>query len=348
MRVFKWTSLFHVDKEPSIVPVWFSLPKLPIHFFKKECLFHVVSCLGRPLFMHAATTSLARPSVARVCVEVDLMQPLPKCVWVGVGTGDSEGFWQVLQPENLPIYCSFCFRQGHDMGGCHVKHPELQAAMQKREPQRQETQAVSFRPKRAGNVGSLTDVGLAGGSVSANLAMPADSSAIADEPTATATAEALGRHSAHPAAAEARDALAGQSGAQAEGALLAPVVEAEKELDQSCDGQEALVVRPSLTSPCTEATGKAGNTLDGQVAATTQYEQDGEESNRTDGLAVGSEGEEEEIQHVERVAGNLSPRSRVVGGQREAGSLVIDIFNLDPLVQQVQAKVHAEGRRMQS
>ena len=59
MRVFKWTSSFHVDKEPSIVPVWFSLPKLPVHFFKKECLIHIVSCLGKPLFRDAATNSLA-------------------------------------------------------------------------------------------------------------------------------------------------------------------------------------------------------------------------------------------------------------------------------------------------
>ena len=80
MRVFKWTTSFHVDKEPSLVPVWFSLPKLLLHLFHKECLFHVVSLLGRPLFMDAATRSLSRPSVARVCVEVDQVKPLPSRV----------------------------------------------------------------------------------------------------------------------------------------------------------------------------------------------------------------------------------------------------------------------------
>ena len=48
MRVFKWTPKFHVDRESSLVPVWFRLPKLPIHLFDKQCLFHIVSRLGTP------------------------------------------------------------------------------------------------------------------------------------------------------------------------------------------------------------------------------------------------------------------------------------------------------------
>ena len=67
--------------------------------------------------------------MARVCAEVDLLKSLPKRVWISVGTGESEGFCQVLEPENLPSYCSFCFCQGHDMDGCHVKYPELRGAL---------------------------------------------------------------------------------------------------------------------------------------------------------------------------------------------------------------------------
>ena len=91
MRVFKWTSKFHVDRESSLVPVWFRLPKLPIHLFAKPCLFHIVSCLGNPLFVDTATSSFSRPNVARVCVEVDLLKTLPMRVWVDMGDGD--GFW---------------------------------------------------------------------------------------------------------------------------------------------------------------------------------------------------------------------------------------------------------------
>lgn len=43
IRVFKWSTAFHVDKEPSVAPVWFQLPKLPVHYFHKEVLFQIVS-----------------------------------------------------------------------------------------------------------------------------------------------------------------------------------------------------------------------------------------------------------------------------------------------------------------
>ena len=35
MRVFKWITTFHVDRESALVPVWFSLPKLLVHLFDK-------------------------------------------------------------------------------------------------------------------------------------------------------------------------------------------------------------------------------------------------------------------------------------------------------------------------
>ena len=77
MRVFRCSPGFHVDREPSIVLVWFQLPKLQIHYFNKECLFQIVRCLDKPLFVDAATVSGAHPSVARVRVEVDLIKAPP-------------------------------------------------------------------------------------------------------------------------------------------------------------------------------------------------------------------------------------------------------------------------------
>lgn len=126
MRVFKWSPSFHVDKEPLIAHIWFSLPKSPIHYFNKECLFHIVSCLGWPLFMDSATSSLARLSVARVCVEVDLLKPQPKQVWIRVGTSEAEGFYQSLEPEEMSAYCGHCFKQGHIEDECRAKFSKLQ------------------------------------------------------------------------------------------------------------------------------------------------------------------------------------------------------------------------------
>ena len=73
--------------------------------------------------MDSATASGVRQSVARVCVEIDLLQPLPSRIWIG--NGEHSGFWQQLVPERLPQYCDHCFRQGHDRDTCFVLHPTL-------------------------------------------------------------------------------------------------------------------------------------------------------------------------------------------------------------------------------
>ena len=91
MLVFRWSPDFHVDREPSIAPVWFQLPKLPIHYFNKECLFQIVCYVGKPLFVDVATASGSRRSVARVCVEIDLLKSFPGRILIR--NGDHEGFW---------------------------------------------------------------------------------------------------------------------------------------------------------------------------------------------------------------------------------------------------------------
>ncbi|XP_071928074.1 uncharacterized protein [Coffea arabica] len=111
MRVFRWTREFHVHKESSLAPVWVDLPNLPIHYFDKHSLFSILSPVGRPLFLDSATAAGTRPSVARVCVEIDVSKQVVPRVWIAV-EGES-GFWQKIVPENLPSYCSYCWRLGH-------------------------------------------------------------------------------------------------------------------------------------------------------------------------------------------------------------------------------------------
>ncbi|XP_071906094.1 uncharacterized protein [Coffea arabica] len=115
MRVFKWSPDFTVSSESSRAPVWIALEHLPIHFFDKASLFSIASTIGNPLQIDAATASLARPSVARLCVDLDISKELPARVWIGTG---SHGFWQRVLYENLPLYCLLCSRQGHSSDGC--------------------------------------------------------------------------------------------------------------------------------------------------------------------------------------------------------------------------------------
>ncbi|XP_071929043.1 uncharacterized protein [Coffea arabica] len=126
MRVFRWTREFHVQRESSLVPIWVELPNLPIHYFDKHSLFSILSPVGRPLFLDSATAAGTRPSVARVCVEIDVAKIVVPRILVAV-EGES-GFWQKIVPDNIPPYCSSCWRLGHSSSNCknNVSKGELQ------------------------------------------------------------------------------------------------------------------------------------------------------------------------------------------------------------------------------
>lgn len=71
MRLFKWSPNFCADAESSVAPVWVNF--LAIIFRART--------VGSSLY--AATEVLTRPSVARVFVEMDLLQKIPNrdCYW---------------------------------------------------------------------------------------------------------------------------------------------------------------------------------------------------------------------------------------------------------------------------
>ncbi|XP_071928030.1 uncharacterized protein [Coffea arabica] len=130
MLVFRWTREFHVHKESSLVPVWVNLPNLPIHYFDKHSLFSILSPVGRPLFLDSATAAGTRPSVARVCLEIDVSKQVVPRIWVAV-EGES-GFWQKIVPENIPPYCSCCWRLGHLTLDCKKNLTEMEKPQPKR------------------------------------------------------------------------------------------------------------------------------------------------------------------------------------------------------------------------
>ncbi|XP_071940756.1 uncharacterized protein [Coffea arabica] len=115
MPYVRWTPEFKVTSESTHAPVWVALEHLPIHFFDKVSLFSIAAAIGSPLQVDAATANLVRPSVARICIDLDISRELPSRIWIGTG---SNGFWQRVAYENLPAYCSLCSRQGHCNTDC--------------------------------------------------------------------------------------------------------------------------------------------------------------------------------------------------------------------------------------
>ncbi|KAK6123181.1 hypothetical protein DH2020_043083 [Rehmannia glutinosa] len=74
MRVFKWTPSFNPRAEAPLAPVWIRFPGLPIHFFDHNALFAIGMIIGTPLQVDSLTASRSRLSMARVCVELDLLK----------------------------------------------------------------------------------------------------------------------------------------------------------------------------------------------------------------------------------------------------------------------------------
>ncbi|XP_027169476.1 uncharacterized protein LOC113769209 [Coffea eugenioides] len=125
MTISKWFLDFKANKEISIAPVWVSFPSLPLPFFGRNPLNKLASVLGRPLKIDAATGDLRRLSVARVLVEIDVARAPAKRVWIG---DEEYGFWQNMEYESWPAFCSFCERFGHDQQECYRKFPALRPA----------------------------------------------------------------------------------------------------------------------------------------------------------------------------------------------------------------------------
>ncbi|KAL9459047.1 hypothetical protein AB3S75_002435 [Citrus x aurantiifolia] len=126
MRVFKWSTTFHSSEESPIVPVWVSLPFLPVHYMKcKEALYSIAATIGKPLRIDHATAAVSRPTVARVLIEYDISRPLLKRLWIGE---KDTGFWQYIVFEKVPRYCAACKHVGHSDDTCYIKKPELREA----------------------------------------------------------------------------------------------------------------------------------------------------------------------------------------------------------------------------
>jgi hypothetical protein len=105
MRLFKWTPDFNTKTESAVVPVWISLPELPLHLFHKKGLFSIAKLVGTPFKVDESTANRTRPSMARICVEVDLLKPVHEEIFIGYGGTMVK---QKVVYEDLPDYGSKC------------------------------------------------------------------------------------------------------------------------------------------------------------------------------------------------------------------------------------------------
>ena len=91
--------------------MWIHLEQLPIEYYHQEFLKHVGKKLGKLLKVDAITSAAIRGRYARVCVQINMANPLPKRVKIG-------SFWQDIVYENLSMLCYRCSRLGHREPQC--------------------------------------------------------------------------------------------------------------------------------------------------------------------------------------------------------------------------------------
>ncbi|KAF8391802.1 hypothetical protein HHK36_022036 [Tetracentron sinense] len=120
-RFFKWTPSFVSGLEPSIVPIWVSFPNLPILLFNNSALESIGSILGMVLKIDGPMKTFTRPSVARVCIQMDILKKKNSDrFWLGVG---DQGRWQQVEYEKKYKFCLKCKKLGHDDTTCLVGKP---------------------------------------------------------------------------------------------------------------------------------------------------------------------------------------------------------------------------------
>ncbi|XP_057418066.1 uncharacterized protein LOC130712251 [Lotus japonicus] len=97
--------------------VWLRFPGLNLAYYDESFLFALASSVGKPIRIDVNTKAMHRGRYARVCVEVDLSQPVATRIWF-------RNQWIRVEFEGLRMICDHCGCYGHLTRNC----PGTQAA----------------------------------------------------------------------------------------------------------------------------------------------------------------------------------------------------------------------------
>ncbi|KAL3631406.1 hypothetical protein CASFOL_024390 [Castilleja foliolosa] len=121
-RVFRWTTDFNFSRDSPKVPVWVSIPKLPIYYMNPTVLEKIGNIIGKFIKVDDRTMVMENGIRARICVEVDLSKPFQTHVFIG--EDKDRGYWQKIDYEGNNTYCSHCGLLGHVRGICRKYRSE--------------------------------------------------------------------------------------------------------------------------------------------------------------------------------------------------------------------------------
>jgi len=123
LMVQAWTPEFNPLRDEIVTtPIWVRVSNLPVTFYHQLILMGIAGGLGRPVRVDMTTLNRERGRFARVCVEVDLKEPLKGTVLVN-------GERYFVSYEGLGHICPTCGIFGHLVSACPQKLSEAMAQM---------------------------------------------------------------------------------------------------------------------------------------------------------------------------------------------------------------------------
>ncbi|XP_028782820.1 uncharacterized protein LOC114738926 [Neltuma alba] len=112
ISVQPWKEDFDLDEEEvTSIAAWIRIAKLPMDYYDEGIIHVIGNQIGYVLKIDKITTSGAKGRFARVCVYLDLKQPLQPVILVNVKEKKVEYEW-------LHRICFNCGKYGHDTDYC--------------------------------------------------------------------------------------------------------------------------------------------------------------------------------------------------------------------------------------
>lgn len=101
-----YDSRFRMDEETTYAMAWVSFSNLMPTYFVKESLFTLASTVRKSLHLDMTIINKARPSCARVIVQVDLLKKLPIYVKMKIEDDITDKFVVTMSRYTMMFYQS--------------------------------------------------------------------------------------------------------------------------------------------------------------------------------------------------------------------------------------------------
>ena len=126
LSIRPWTPNFiPVNATCKSMAVWAHLPQLPIEYYEPSVLKEIGKAVGLVLRIDAQTATESRGRYAKICVQVNLNNPLIRTILIG-------RLVQAVVYEGISTLCFSCGRVGHNSEACPytIKAPTSKCQME--------------------------------------------------------------------------------------------------------------------------------------------------------------------------------------------------------------------------